>query len=165
MTDTKGQETAEQLYELGHALLDEHGPSYIDTICSFAEGMRAEAALLTPTMLWANATECGRSYCRPRPDRALPRCGRKRRGPLVRCACLRGRTARRRRMSKRSVLACARHHLGRRVLDRLPARKCRLSGAEDPDSGDAARVTSGSTATSRPAMRAAIRWGSASCCC
>jgi hypothetical protein len=32
----------EQLYELDRALLDEHGPSYIETICSFAEGMRAE---------------------------------------------------------------------------------------------------------------------------
>jgi hypothetical protein len=36
------QETDEQLYELDRALLDEHGPSYIETICSFAEGMRAE---------------------------------------------------------------------------------------------------------------------------
>ena len=29
-------------YELDRALLNEHRPSYIDTICSFAEGMRAE---------------------------------------------------------------------------------------------------------------------------
>ena len=34
--------TEQQQYELDRALLDEHGPSYIDTICSFAEGMRAE---------------------------------------------------------------------------------------------------------------------------
>jgi hypothetical protein len=34
--------TDQQQYELDRALLDEHGPSYIDTICSFAEGMRAE---------------------------------------------------------------------------------------------------------------------------
>jgi len=32
----------QQEYELDRALLDEHGPSYINTICSFAEGMRAE---------------------------------------------------------------------------------------------------------------------------
>jgi hypothetical protein len=36
------QPSDEQLYELDRALLDEHGPSYIETICSFAEGMRAE---------------------------------------------------------------------------------------------------------------------------
>ncbi|MEG3089611.1 hypothetical protein [Sphingomonas sp. PB4P5] len=35
-------ETDDQLYELDRALLDEHGPSYIETICSFAAGMRAE---------------------------------------------------------------------------------------------------------------------------
>jgi hypothetical protein len=34
--------TEQQQYELDRALLDEHGPSYIDTVCSFAEGMRAE---------------------------------------------------------------------------------------------------------------------------
>ena len=34
--------TEQQQYELDRALLDEHGPSYIDTICSSAEGMRAE---------------------------------------------------------------------------------------------------------------------------
>ena len=34
--------TEQQEYELDRALLDEHGPSYVDTICSFAEGMRAE---------------------------------------------------------------------------------------------------------------------------
>jgi hypothetical protein len=34
--------TEQQQYELDRALLDEHGPSYIETICSFAEGMRAE---------------------------------------------------------------------------------------------------------------------------
>jgi hypothetical protein len=34
--------TDQQQYELDRALLDEHGPSYIDTVCSFAEGMRAE---------------------------------------------------------------------------------------------------------------------------
>lgn len=34
--------TEQQQYELDRALLDEHGPSYIDTICSFADGMRAE---------------------------------------------------------------------------------------------------------------------------
>ncbi|MEG3089482.1 hypothetical protein [Sphingomonas sp. PB4P5] len=39
MTD---RPTEDQLYELDRALLDEHGPSYIETICSFAAGMRAE---------------------------------------------------------------------------------------------------------------------------
>jgi hypothetical protein len=39
MTD---QPTDDQLYELDRALLDEHGPSYIETICDFAAGMRAE---------------------------------------------------------------------------------------------------------------------------
>nr|WP_295670496.1 hypothetical protein [Sphingomonas sp.] len=34
--------TEQQQYELDRALLDEHGPSYIETICSFADGMRAE---------------------------------------------------------------------------------------------------------------------------
>ena len=34
--------TQQQQYELDRALLDEHGPSYIETICSFADGMRAE---------------------------------------------------------------------------------------------------------------------------
>ena len=34
--------TEQQQYELDRALLDEHGPSYIETICSFAEEMRAE---------------------------------------------------------------------------------------------------------------------------
>ena len=34
--------TGQQQSELDRALLDEHGPSYIDTVCSFAEGMRAE---------------------------------------------------------------------------------------------------------------------------
>ncbi len=34
--------TEQQQYELDRAMLDEHGPSYIETICSFAEGMRAE---------------------------------------------------------------------------------------------------------------------------
>ncbi len=37
--------TEQQQYELDRALLDEHGPSYIDTICSFAEGMRAEGRI------------------------------------------------------------------------------------------------------------------------
>jgi hypothetical protein len=32
-----------QHYELDRPLLDEHGPSYIDMISSFAEGMRAES--------------------------------------------------------------------------------------------------------------------------
>ena len=32
--------TEQQQYELDRALLDEHGPSYIETICSFADGMR-----------------------------------------------------------------------------------------------------------------------------
>ncbi|MEG3089383.1 hypothetical protein [Sphingomonas sp. PB4P5] len=32
----------DQLFELDCALLDEHGPSYIETICDFAAGMRAE---------------------------------------------------------------------------------------------------------------------------
>jgi hypothetical protein len=35
----------DQLYELDRALLDEHGPSYIDTICLFAAGMRAEGRI------------------------------------------------------------------------------------------------------------------------
>ena len=30
--------TDQQQYELDRALLDDHGPSYIDTVCSFAEG-------------------------------------------------------------------------------------------------------------------------------
>jgi hypothetical protein len=34
--------TDDQLYELDRALLDEHGPSYINTICLFAAGMRVE---------------------------------------------------------------------------------------------------------------------------
>jgi hypothetical protein len=34
--------TEQQQYELDRALLDEHGPSYIETICSFADGMRGE---------------------------------------------------------------------------------------------------------------------------
>ena len=35
-------ETTDKLYEMDRALLDEHGSSYIDTICSIAQGMRAE---------------------------------------------------------------------------------------------------------------------------
>jgi hypothetical protein len=35
-------QTEQQQYELHRALLDEHGPSYIETICSFADGMRSE---------------------------------------------------------------------------------------------------------------------------
>ena len=36
------QPTTAQAFELDRALLDEHGPSYIDTICLYADGMRAE---------------------------------------------------------------------------------------------------------------------------
>jgi hypothetical protein len=39
MTD---QPAEDQLYKLDRALLDKHGPSYIDTILLFAAGMRAE---------------------------------------------------------------------------------------------------------------------------
>ncbi|WP_260596579.1 hypothetical protein [Sphingomonas endolithica] len=42
MADSSEQDKALQLYEVDRALLDEHGLPYIDTICSFAEGMRAE---------------------------------------------------------------------------------------------------------------------------
>ncbi|QQV78016.1 hypothetical protein H5J25_04550 [Sphingomonas aliaeris] len=38
----RGKLSEQHEYELDRALLDEHGPSYIDTICSFVEGMRAE---------------------------------------------------------------------------------------------------------------------------
>ncbi|WP_260596605.1 hypothetical protein [Sphingomonas endolithica] len=37
--------TPGQLYELGRALLDEHGPSYVGTIQSFAEGVRTEGRM------------------------------------------------------------------------------------------------------------------------
>jgi hypothetical protein len=61
-------ETPHQLYELDRALLDEHGPSYIDTICSFAGGMRAEGRT-------ADADEAMRQCDRMRaillPDRDL----------------------------------------------------------------------------------------------
>jgi hypothetical protein len=39
MTD---QPTAEQLWEQDRALLDEHGPSHIDTICGVASALTAE---------------------------------------------------------------------------------------------------------------------------
>ena len=39
------QPTDNQLYVLDCALLDEHGPSYIDTICHFAAGMRTEGRI------------------------------------------------------------------------------------------------------------------------
>ncbi|WP_260597182.1 hypothetical protein [Sphingomonas endolithica] len=38
----ENQPNDQQLYELDRALLDEHGPSYIATVCSFSEGMWAE---------------------------------------------------------------------------------------------------------------------------
>ena len=34
--------TEQQQHELDRALLGEHGPSYIETICSFAGGMRTK---------------------------------------------------------------------------------------------------------------------------
>ena len=65
MTD---QATDEELYELDRALLDEHGSSYIETICSFAGGIRAEGRV-------ADADEALRQCDRMRaillPDRDL----------------------------------------------------------------------------------------------
>ncbi len=34
--------TEQQQYELDRALLDEHGPSHVDTVYSFAQNMRAK---------------------------------------------------------------------------------------------------------------------------
>jgi hypothetical protein len=38
-------ESTDQQYKLDRALLDEHGPSYIETIILFASGMRAEGRI------------------------------------------------------------------------------------------------------------------------
>jgi hypothetical protein len=38
-------ESTDQQYKLDWALLDEHGPSYIETIILFASGMRAEGRI------------------------------------------------------------------------------------------------------------------------
>lgn len=38
----KEQPTVAQAYELDRSLLDEHGPSYIETICEIAGSMRSE---------------------------------------------------------------------------------------------------------------------------
>jgi hypothetical protein len=41
----RSHECSDQQYKLDRSLLDEHGPSYIETIILFASGMRAEGRI------------------------------------------------------------------------------------------------------------------------
>lgn len=60
--------TEQQQYELDRALLDEHGPSYIETICSFADGMRAEGRVADADDAMK---QCSRMRAILMPDREL----------------------------------------------------------------------------------------------